>query len=177
MAVLNRLLVLLLGVAVLALGALLIAETVAELANQQLLVDHQQVGSTMRELTWAAPDLLPVWVVLIAVGALLLILQLVPRTPAWLPLPSTGEGHSADVSRRSVGSLLTDVARDADGVRSARATVTPRAARVDVVARPGADVEAVRGQVEQAVSERLAALRLGEQVTPRVSVARSRERE
>ena len=177
MALLNRLLVLVLGLAVLALGLLILAETVAELADQTLLVDRGLIGSTMRALTWAVPDLLPVWVGLIAAGVVLLLLQLVPRAPSWLPLPAAGDGRSADISRRSVAAVLTDVAQDADGVRSARAAVRPRVVRVDVVARPGANVEAVRAEVERAVTERLAALQLGEQVRPRVSVTRSRERD
>ncbi len=176
MSVLNRLLMILLGLGVLVLGGLLIAETVADIAGQPLLIDRDRIGSTMRGLDWQDTELLPVWVAMIAIGLLLLLLSLIRGQPSVLPLPVTGEGRYADVNRRSVASILTEVAQDDEGVRSASATVTPRAAAIEVVARPGADTRAVKQRVEEAVADRLDHLQLSGTVKPRVSVTRSRER-
>jgi hypothetical protein len=177
MALLNRLLMMLLGLALVVLGVLIVAEAVADAAGAgPLLVDPRPIGSTFRELSWGSPELLPVWVSLIAIGVVLLLLEAIPRTPAVLPLPASGDGRHADVSRRSVAAVLTDVAQDDEGVRSARVDVRPRVARVDVVARPGAETRTVRERVERSVAERLDALQLGSQIKPRVSVTRSRER-
>lgn len=176
MAVLNRLVMIILGVAVIVVGGLLVAEAVADIAGRSLLVDRDLIGVTARELTWGAPELLPVWVVLIAVGVVLLLLSLLRGQPSVVALPVSGEGRYADVSRRSVAAILSEVAQDDEGVRSAHASVSTRAAAVDAVARPGVDTRVVKQRVEQAVADRLAHLQLAGTVRPRVSVTRSRER-
>jgi len=164
-----------LGLALAALGVLVLAETVlAGLGRPPLLVDPGGIGSTARALSWDDPGLLPVWVGLIAAGVVLWLLAGLRGQPGVIPLPA-GEGRYADINRRSVGSVLADVAQDQDGVRSASASLTRSAARVEVVVRPGADVRAVRQRVESAVTDRLAGLQL-ERVRPRVSLSRSRER-
>ena len=176
MALLNRLLGVLLGLAVAAAGVLVIVETVvAALGRPPLVVDRQLVHSTLSQLSWTDPLLLSLSVGLIAVGAVLLLLQLIPRRPATLPL-RTYEGRSAAVDRKALGGRLVEVAQRDRDVAGAKAKMTKRAAKLAVRAVPGADVAGVRDRVTTAVVGALESYELASNPKPKVSVSPTRAR-
>jgi hypothetical protein len=175
-AVLNRLIWALLGLAVAAVGVILVVETVTAAVRQPpLLVDRSLVDSTLTDLSWtdAAVDI--AIASLIGLGLLLLLLGLIPRPPDTLPLRS-GEGRQAEIERKPLASLLAARAQADREVLHAKAKVSQRAAVVSVKAQPGADVRALRDRVTRMVSGTLEPLQLAGSVRPKVSVSRSRER-
>jgi len=176
MAVLNRLLAVLFGLALAAVGVILVAETVAAAVSQPpLLVDRSLIDSRLSELSWTdwITDL--TLAILIGLGALLLLLQLVPRPPDSLPLRSS-PGREAEVDRKALGSLLAARAGDDAQVLRARAKVTPRAASVAAKAQPGADPRALRPRLEAATRSVLDPLQLASPPRTKVRVSRSREK-
>lgn len=176
MAVVNRLLMVLLGLALAAAGALLVAETVvAALGQPPLLIDRSLADSTAAELSWTDTPVDITIAVLIGLGALLLLLQLVPRQPDALPLRA-GQGREAEVERRPLAGLLAARANNDREVLSAKAKVTKRAAAVSVKAQPGTDVRGLRERLGRMVSDSLEPLELARPLRTKVSVSRSRER-
>lgn len=178
MAFVNRLLGVLLGLAIAVAGIILLLETAWAIAGQPpLLVDRDQVAQTLgsEQLTWASTLVTSILVGLVLVGLLLLVLQLVPRQPATLAVEGA-DGRSASVDRKALaGQLRAAVAEDRE-VLGARSTVTKHKATVRARAVPGAEAAAVRSRLEETVRSNLAALQLDQRVRPVVSVARSRER-
>lgn len=176
MAVLNRLFVVLLGLALAAAGVILVAETIAAAAGQpSLLVDRSTVGTGLSELSWTDVEVDIALAVLIVLGGLLLLLQLVPRQPESLPLRS-GQGRQAEVERKALAALIAARAANDRDVLDARAAVTRSAAKVDARAVPGVDTRAVRDRLGQMVTETLQPLELTRSLRPRVAVRRTRER-
>jgi len=176
MAVLNRLLAVLFGLALAAIGVILVAETVAAaVAQPPLLVDRGMIDSRLAELSWTdwLTDL--TLAILIGLGALLLLLQLVPRPPDALALRG-GPGREAEVERKSLASLLAARIGEDPEVLRARAKITPRAASVAAKAQPGADPRALRPRLEAATKSVLDPLQLASPPRTRVRVSRSREK-
>lgn len=176
MAVLNRLIWALLGLAVAAAGVILVAETItAAIRQSPLLVDRELIGSTLENMSWtdAAVDI--AIAALIVLGLLLLLLGLAPRPPDTLPLQA-GQGREAEIERKPLAGLLATRAQADREVLHAKAKVSQRAASVSAKAVPGADVRAVRERLTTMVSETLKPLQLAKPVRPKVSVSRSRER-
>jgi hypothetical protein len=171
MALLNRLLGVLLGLVVAAAGVLLIVETVAAAMNRTpVLVDREVVDSTLSQLSWTDPLLLWVSIGLIVVGALLLLLQLIPRQPATLPLRGY-EGRSAEIDRKALGGRLAAIARRDPDVAGAKGKMTKRAAKLSVRAVPGADLTALRDRLVATVTDALASFDLATSAKPKVSVS------
>lgn len=176
MALLNRLLGLLLGLALAFAGGLLAAEAVvAALGRPPLLIDRQGAASTLEGLGWNDSLATAVLVGLVVVGALLLIAQLVPRTPDALPLRSD-RSRTAEVDRKALGARLSTIALADGEVIGAKTRVGRRRAKVRAKAQPGAEVKQVRKRVIQAEHEAVAALELANGFTTKVKVGRVRER-
>lgn len=176
MALVNRLLGLLLGLALAFAGGLLAAEAVvAALGRPALLIDREGTASTLGGLGWGDTLVTAVLVALIVVGALLLIGQLVPRMPDALPLRSE-RFRSAEIDRKALGSRLSTVAIADGEVIAVKTRVGRRKAKVRAKAQPGAEVQQVRKRLMQAEDEALAALELAKGFRTKVSVRRVRER-
>lgn len=176
MAIVNRVLTLLLGLALAAAGAWLVAETVvAAIGQPPLLIDRSLADSTASELSWTDAPVDIAIAALIGLGALLLILQLIPRQPDSLPLRA-GQGREAEVERKPLAGLLAARAGNDREALTAKAKVTKRAATVAVKAQPGADVRALRERLNQMMARTLDPLELASPLRRKVSVSRSRER-
>ncbi len=176
MAVLNRSVVVLLGLALAAAGAVLIAETIAAALGQSpLLLDRSMIGSRLAELDWTDIEVDVALAILVGLGALLLLAQLVPRQPDALPLRA-GQGRQAEIERKALAGLIAARAGTDRDVLTARADVTRRAAKVDARALPGADTKAIRTRLGQVVSDTLQPLELVHPLRSKVNVRRSRER-
>lgn len=176
MAVLNRLLAVLLGLALAVAGVVLVAETVAAAVSQPpLLVDRAMIDSRLAELSWTD------WItdltiaILIGLGALLLLLQLIPRPPDSLALKG-GPGREAELERKPLASLLAARIDEDPEVLRARAKITPRAASVSAKAQPGADTRAMRPRLEATAKSLLEPLQLASPPRTKVRVSRTREK-
>lgn len=175
MAVVNRLLAAVLGVALAVLGVVLIAETVAAAFERApLFVDRQRIAQEMDGLSWGDPVVLAVILALLFLGALLLLVQLLPRPPETLALRSEPD-RSASIDRRALASRLGKVTEADPEVATARAAVTGAAARVRARAIPGADVASVRERLRKTVEETLDGYQLSPRPPTKVTVSRSRE--
>ncbi len=177
MTLVNRILSALLALALLLGGLLGATEVVLALADRPpLLVPHPDWARALGDLTWGAPAVRGVLAGLAVLGLLLLLAALRRGRPGTVALPTRTGGLSAltvTASRRGIERTLVQAAREADGVASASATVSRRAASVRAVTavRTPGDV---RSRVEDAVSRRLAELGLSETLRARVRVT-SRE--
>ena len=177
MAVLNRLVWALLGLALAAGAVILAAETIAAAVGQPpLLLDRSLIDSRLAELSWTDIVVDIALAVLIGLGVLLLLLGLIPRPRDTLPLRA-GQGREAEIERKPLASLLAARAQNDREVLRASAKVTPRAAAVSAQAIPGADTRAVRDRLTRMVNESIEPLQLARPVRAKVSVSRSRERQ
>jgi hypothetical protein len=176
MAVLNRLLALLLGLALMAAGALLVVETVAAAVGARVLpIDRGALDSRLADLRWTDFPVDVTLGVLLGLGALFLLLQLIPRAPQSLPLAPVN-GRPAEIERRSLASVLASRVGDDPQVLRAKAKVKRRSASISARAQPGADTRAVRDRLAETVDDTLQPIQLARRLRPRVSVQRSRER-
>ncbi len=176
MAVLNRLLAVLFGLALAAAGVILVAETVTAAVSQPpLLLDRSLIDARLSELTWTdwITDL--TLAVLIGLGALLLLLQLVPRPPDSLPLRG-GDDRTAEVERKPLATLLAQRAGEDPEVLNARAKISRRTATVAAKAQPGADTRAIRMRLESSANAMIEPLQLAQGLRTKVRVSRTRER-
>jgi len=175
-ALVNRLLVVLIALAVLCGGVLLVVETVAQLAGADpVLVDAGGLTSRLSELSWDDPLVTGTAGALLAVGVVLLLLQLAPRQPDSLAL-QPGQDRSAEVDRRALGAQLVRVARSDEEILGAKAKVTKRKAKVRAKAQPGVESRAVKDRLAARITEHLSAVGLARPPRPFVKVSRSRER-
>jgi hypothetical protein len=175
-AILNRIIIVLLGLALAAAGVLLVAETIAAAVSAPpLLLDRSLIDSRLAEMSWTDVEVDVTIAILIGLGALLLLAQLIPRQPDALPLRA-GQGREAEVDRKALAGLIAARAGADRDVLSARAEVTRRAAKVDARALPGADVGSARARLGQMLSEALGAIDLARPLRQKVTVRRSRER-
>jgi hypothetical protein len=175
-AVLNRLIAVLLGLALIAAGVILLLETALAGVNRPpLLIDRSLADSRLSELSWTDPEVDIALVALVALGALLLLVQLLPRQPYALPLRGD-QGRQGEIERKPLAALLAARAeRDSDVVR-AQARVSRRKAQLRAWAVPGADIDAIRERLGQHVDKSLNAFQLARPLRTRVAVIQTRER-
>jgi hypothetical protein len=153
--VVNRLLGLVLGLAVAAAGVVVVGEVALAISDREpWLVDRSALDRHFSQLTWTNRDVLPVSVLLIVIGLVLLVLQLKPRRPSTLRLPSD-ELRRASIERRGVEGRLATVAQQEDDVVRASAKVSRSRATVDVTAEHGTDQEAIGRRLHQALTSEL----------------------
>ncbi len=139
MIIFNRLLGLVLGLALLAGGVIVAGEAVLGLLRRGAwLIDRTALDRALAELTWADPRVLPIAVALVVSGLVLLLIELKPRRPATLPLSWSTEHRRAIVERRGVEELLATTALADSDVSAARARVGRHRGRVKTRTAPGA---------------------------------------
>jgi hypothetical protein len=159
----NRPLALILAAALIAASVVVIAEVIGLAAHRSpLLVPWSTWYHWARETRWDA-FVVRVWsAILIAVGALVLILELKPRRVTRLPLQSGDDATDAAVTRRGLAGMLRAAATGVDGISSAAVKVRRRRARVTAASaargRPAAT--ALTEPVTQALRSRLDSLDL-----------------
>ena len=163
MRLVNRPLALILAAALVAISIILIVEVIGFAAHRSPLLVHwstwYQWGGKTR---WDA-FVVRVWsAILIALGALVLILELKPRRVTRLSLRSGDDATDAAVTRRGLAGTLRAAATGIDGISSARIKVRRRRASVTAgsAARGRAAATALTEPVTQAVRDRLDSLDL-----------------
>ena len=176
---LRRLVAALLGLALAALGVLLVVEAVAELVRlvqgepetDGLLVPWRPTLDTVASTALSAQGLLIVAIVAIVVGVLLWLLALPSGRPRVVALSADDEQVDASLSRSSLSRTLAAAAAEVHGVVGSDVEVGRGTAKVDVTTRGGTD--RTRDDVEQRVRDRVDELGLAKPLKVKVS---SRER-
>lgn len=165
MRVFNRLASVVLGLAVAALGLLVAVEAVALLFNSgPVLIPLSDWYQALRSTTFADTMVLIVAIGLIVLGAVAVLLQVIPRRPVRVPL---AVGQDWYAHRRSLEHGVATAVDRVHGVTGAKATVNKRwrcrvSAAGDGDARPEVD-EAVTAELRRmsAPAERDVQVHLG----------------
>lgn len=176
MRVLNRPLAFILAAALAVAGTVLIIEVIGVAAHHGPLVVPWTTWYRWAGRTRWDQLVIQLWSgILIAIGALILVLELKPARVTRLSLQSRHDATSAAVTRRGLAKSLRSAAAEIDGISTAAVSVGRRRARVTATsaARGPAAAEALRQPVTQTLQERLDALglrhppALSVRVTPR----------
>lgn len=163
----NRVLAVLLALAVVALGVLVPVEiTRAAFGKRHWLLPWETLTTNLTGHSWQSGPVRAVLIGVAAIGLLLLLFQLTPRLSA-LPLVPLTAGVEASTTRRSLRQALQRAATEVDGVSSAKAKVGRR--RAKITARTELrDAGDLQQQVSEHVAHRLDSLSLAR--APKVAV-------
>ena len=159
----NRLLTLLLSVALIAFGVVLAVEVVGALfGSHPLLLDWRGAYRAGRNNQWDSAAVRVLAGALAAAGLLLLLAQLTPRRISRLTVSSDDPHTDAAVTRAGVRRALRRAAEDVDGIRVAKVKISRRSAKVVAMTRANQPnlAEGLNAEVHVAVAERLTALQL-----------------
>jgi hypothetical protein len=171
MRLVNRPLAFILAAGLIAASVVVIAEVIGFAAHNSPLLVHWTTWYHWALRTRWDSLVVRVWSgILIAVGALILILELKPRRVTRLPLRAANDATDPAVTRRGIAGMLRAAATGVDGISSATVKVRRRRARITAasVARGQPAAEALTGPVTQAVRSRLD--NLGMRQPPRLKV-------
>ncbi len=165
----NRLIAILLGIALTAALVLVAVEIVLARLDRSEVTPWHRWYRTIRATTWNASGTRVAFGILAGVGLILLFFQLWRRRPVVLALDDRPDLAPATVRRRHLERALTGDTSHLDGVASSRVRAKRR--RVDVDARtnrinPG-DLEQ---RLHAAVDERITSLGLTEQLPVNVDL-------
>lgn len=176
MHVVNRVLATLLALALFLGGLLAVVEIVlAALRRPYWLVPHRAWAAWLRQETFGAGVVRAALIGAVVLGLLLLIAALRRGKPGSIPLPGRTDGVRVLASRRGIERSLVTAARRTDGVRSARAKVRRRSARV-TAATGARSAGELQQPVTAAVTGRLDELGLGGVLRTRVTVTQESSR-
>lgn len=149
MRALDRLIAMLAGLALVAAGGLLAVEAVLVAANRPAwLIPRHRWHQDLRVLAWDDRTIRASSVVMIALGALLLGAQLIPRRPLRFPLRGR-TGRTAWLSRRGLQHHLERTASQDPDAATGRARVGRRRALIDVGVAPRADRRALAQRLDE----------------------------
>ena len=176
MRVANRPLAFILAAALLAVSVVVIAEVIGFAAHHSPLLVHWTTWSDWAGKTHWDNFVIRVWAaVLIAVGLVLVGLEVKPPRVTRLPLGSADRATDTSVTRRGLARMLRTETTKVDGITSATVRVRRRSARVTAAsgARGAAAASALTEPVTQALGAHLDSLdmrhapRLRVRVVPR----------
>jgi hypothetical protein len=174
MRIVNRPVAFLVAVAILAAGVLLVVEVIGYAINSQHVLINWMAWQRWAERTQWNQAVIKTWsIILIAVGLLLLIVELKPPKVKRIPLQSEDTATDVAITRKGLARALEAAAADVDGVRTTSVTITRRRANVAAtsVAHDSSGGDVVTKPLTQAVRERLDGLKLA---TPRRLRVRTR---
>jgi Family of unknown function (DUF6286) len=163
MRVVNRPLAFILAAALAVAAVLVIIEVIAVAAHHGPLVVPWTTWYRWASRTRWDQLVIQLWCgILIAVGAVLLVVELKPARVTRLSLRSGHDATAAAVTRRGLAKTLRSAATGIDGISAAAVTVRRRRARVTATtaARGDTAAEALRQPVTQTLQDRLDALGL-----------------
>jgi hypothetical protein len=166
----NRLLAVLLSLAVVVTAAVLAAEVVRWALDSPPWVPWHGWAGEVADVRTGDRSVLIGSAVAVLAGLLLLLFELAPRRPETLRTAPLVDGVDTVTTRRGLRTATETAARGVSGVRSASADVGRRTVRVSARTRArgvGADV---KDQVRNAVEQTLADLQLERSPKVRVSV-------
>ncbi|GIH03099.1 hypothetical protein Rhe02_11660 [Rhizocola hellebori] len=160
--VVNRLLALIVGLAVIALAVVVIAEVVAKLVGADpVLVDWPAAYAWAQRTTWGDIAVMGVSLLLALIGLALVIGQLWPSKVRRLAVDSPDPATDASITRRGLVRDVTAAVSEVDGVRPQRVIVGRRRIRVRAAAgSTDSDPAALSDAVTSSVRRRLDRLHL-----------------
>lgn len=172
--VINRILAVVLGLAIAILGVLVPIEIVlGALGRPHLVLPWEHLTDLLRRNSWAAGGTRAVLIGVTILGLILLVRGLRRGRPSLLALADPSPGVEPGTTRRSVQRALATTAGNVDGVASAKARVKRRRAKVVVVSRLR-NPAGLQEQVRERVAARLDNLRLA---SPPALVVRLKHKE
>lgn len=177
MTLVNRVLALIVGLALLAAGVVTVTEVVvARLARPPWVVPTTVWDQTLSALRWDDPRIVWVLVGMLVIGLLLLLLELWPHRPQVLPLQQGSSDMTAAVDRRGLQEHLRQIIAEDPAVTTARVQAGKRKVAVEADVPPSEDGSAVRQRLESRLTEALDRLDLQRPVRPTVRLNRGEER-
>jgi hypothetical protein len=173
-AVVNRLLALIVALALIALAVVVIVEVIAKLVGAgPVLVDWPATYAWVQRSTWNDTVVRGVSLLLVLAGLALVIGELWPSRVRRLPVDSPDPATDAAITRRGLARDVTAAVSEVDGVTPARVTVGRRRVTVRAAARSAdTDPGTLRDAVTTSVRNRLDRLHLRRR--PRLAVNVSR---
>jgi hypothetical protein len=171
MRLLNRPLAFILAIALAAASVILIVEVIEFAVHSGPAIVHWTTWYHWAHTTRWNAQVIRVWsAILIAIGVLLLALELKPRRITRLRLRSGDQATDAALTRSGLAGTLRTAATGIDGISGADVIVRRRRARIAVksAARGRAAANSLRQPIRQAVDDRLDSLHL--QHPPRLKV-------
>jgi hypothetical protein len=174
MRIFNRLLALLVALAVAGTSLIVIVEVIAARSHSApLLINWHAILRWGQRNTWRATSVELACGISTGVGLLLLVPQLLRRRPTRLSVEA-GDDTDAALTRKGVAVTMRGAVAEVDGVIRARVKVGRHRIRVNAIAAgtESASASALEPNVEEAARKQLAALRL--RPSPRLHVAISR---
>jgi len=169
MRTLNRVLTLLVSVAVIVAAAVLAVEVVVAVLGLHPLLLDWRAGRTD---AWDSTIVRVIAGAVALVGLLLLAAQLKPRRVRRLKVSSQDANTDAALTRAGVRSALRRAATDVDGINSAKVKLGRRTAKVTASSRASQAglAQDLTTEVRTAVADRLASLQLRHAPRARTSV-------
>ena len=171
MRVANRPLAFILAAALLTVSVVVIAEVIGFAAHRSPLLVHWTTWSDWAARTRWDAFVVRVWAaILMAVGLVLVGLEIKPSRVTRLPLRSADRATDTSVTRSGLARMLRTEATKVDGISSATVRVRRRSARVTAAsgARGRAAASALTEPVTQALGAHLDSLEM--QHAPRLTV-------
>jgi hypothetical protein len=176
MRIVNRLLALVVSLALIATSVVIIVEVIAERSHASpVIIDWHTIQRWGTRNTWQATSVEVACVITLVAGLILLLPQLWRRRPNRLRLETEGPVE-VRMSRKGVALTVRGAVTDVDGITSSRVRVKRR--RIRVTAQSSTldpDVaRALEPQVEQAAADQLELLHLHSAPSLRVDVLHRR---
>ncbi|GAA1680532.1 DUF6286 domain-containing protein [Fodinicola feengrottensis] len=171
MRLVNRMLALVIGIAMVAIAVLVTVEVVlANLGQARWLIPYQNVAALLAGRTWQSSSVRAVLVAVAVVGLVLLISQLWPRQRRFVELSGAADGIDPVLPRSSLRKAIDAAAAAEDGVRATAVNLGPRRAIIRLVTTRHDEEQdkEVATRVAQRVTQRIADIGLAR--PPRVTV-------
>ncbi len=162
MKVANRLLAVLVALAVLVLAVLVVVEIAWVLlfgGSAEVLLPYPGITDKLADMTWDSRPARAILIGLVVLGGLLLLTELRRSRPGLLTLASSGGSVTAGADRRSVERAAALAATDVDGISAAVARLSSRKVSVSAVAGPR-DATGLREQLTSQMQSWLEGLNL-----------------
>lgn len=177
MNIANRLLGMILGLALLGGGLLAAVEAALAFAQRpRWLVPYDQWAPAVAELAWDDRTLMVAAALIVLAGLLLVILQLWPGRPDALRIVEEKPNRLAALDGRGLEELLRRSAVDDGDVLTADVRVSRRTARVSGRVPQDARPRAVQWRTRDRVQQRVDSLRLQRPLKVRVHMERGKAR-
>lgn len=149
----NRLLSVIVALALLVLGVLVVIEVIWAFGlggSGEVLLPYPAARDYLAQQTWDSRPVRAASIALVLLGLVLVVLEIRRRRPGLLAMASSGGPVRCGADRRSVEKAAAAAATDVEGIRSARARISRR--RISIAADAG--VRDDRG-LQEALTERM----------------------
>lgn len=173
----NRLLAMILALALVAAAVVVGIESVARYTgNEAVLLPLETWSTTLEQTSWDTDAWLVAAVAAVALGVITMIAQILPRRRRTVARKDDSQTRTVTYSRSGVADRLRDVAIDQPGVLDADVKVGGRKVRIEASTPTGARPDEPAASVRRAVSDELDSLDLARRPKVKVHVGNARDR-